>query len=168
MARVYQFTVDRTWQGQALPPSEQTRLTVALEVNHAELEWDAPWPSGVVPRQMPGKCWGLWEYSVVEFFLVSEAGPYVEFEFGPAWHWLALYLSGYRVLHSLLDGVDYRYRREGQRWLGRATVALPASHRWCRANAFFIQREGGERRYCAAASAPGEPDFHRQDCYLTL
>lgn len=168
MARVYQFAIERTWHGQALPPTERTQLEVALEADRAELTWDAPWPGGVVPSQLPGKCWGLWEYSVLELFLVSEAGPYVEFEFGPAGHWLALYLSGYRVHQRLLDGVDYRFRRAGQRWLGRATVTLPESHRWCRGNAFFIQREGEQRRYYAAASAPGAPDFHRHDCYLTL
>lgn len=135
----------------------------------AQVTWNAPWPEGPQPPQPPGRCWGLWEYPVIELFLASERGPYVELEFGAAGHWLALYLTDYRVHSQGLDGVGYTWWRSGDRWLGKARLVLPGSHRWTRGNAFLITQEGLSREYLAAAGVPGtKPDFHRLDCYLTL
>ncbi len=133
------------------------------------MRWDAPPMVGPLPSQPPGCCFGLWEYPVLELFLASVQGPYVELEFGPGGHWLAIYLSEYRRRSVYLEGVDYRWWHWGNRWRGRATVTLPASHHWQRGNAFLIQREGGERRYMAAQAPTGSrPDFHQLDSYLLL
>jgi hypothetical protein len=163
------FAIERTWQGELLPPEQQVTLRAVVESEQVQLSWDAPWPSGVLPNEPPGQCWGLWEYSVVELFLASAEGPYVEFEFGPGGHWLALYLTSYRRIAARLDDVQYRWWREGGRWRGEATARLPESHRWGSGNAYFIDGSGEARRYCAASSVHEiAPDFHRRDCYLTL
>ena len=169
VARVRRFVIERTWQGAALASRDNVEMQVVLGTNHAEVTWDAPWPDGPFPSQPVGQCWGLWEYPVVELFLASSAGPYVEYEFGPAGHWLALYLSGYRQVDTLLEGVRYRPSRDADRWRGEASVPLPESHQWVAGNAYFITGQGNDRRYAAASSQPDiAPDFHHRDCYLTL
>lgn len=169
VACVHTFVIERTWEGEPLASSDRVSLSVELERGHARLDWNAPWPVGPIPAEPPGQYWGLWEFSVVEFFLASAEGPYVEFEFGPAGHWLGLYLASYRKISSRLSDVQYRCWREGERWRGHALVALPESHRWQAANAYFLDGHAGARRYCAASSVPNvAPDFHRRDCYLTL
>lgn len=132
------------------------------------MRWSAPWMSGPAPRQAPGPCWGLWEYYVVELFLASEEGPYVELEFGPAGHWLGIAFEHYRSPTRLLADVDYRWWRSGDRWHGRARIDVGMSHRWRRGNAFMIQRHGADRTYAAAHNAlerETKPDFHRGDSY---
>jgi hypothetical protein len=169
VAKVHTFAIERTWQGEALRHDERVVLEAVVASEHALLTWDAPWPRGPVPNEPPGQCWGLWESAVVELFLASAEGPYVEFEFGPGGHWLALYLTSYRRLDRQLSGVHYRWWRDGDRWRGEATVPLPESHRWQSGNAYFIDGDAGSRRYCAASSVHDvAPDFHRRDCYLTL
>lgn len=169
VAKVRTFTIERTWQGKLLDAAQRTAVHATVESERAMFEWDAPWPRAPLPSEAPGELWGLWEYPVVEIFLASVEGPYVEFEFGPIGHWLALYLTGYRHLERRLNGVTYRTRRDGERWRGQADVRLPESHQWCSGNAYFIDGQGQTRVYAAASSVDDvAPDFHRSDCYLTL
>jgi hypothetical protein len=163
------FRITHTWEGRTLAAHERACMQVIWsEAGQTWVRWDAHWPKGPQPSFPPGQCWGLWEYPVIELFLVSAEGPYVELEFGPAGHWLALYLSDYRVRSRLLSPLDYRWWREGDRWKGSVSVVLP-SHQWRRGNAFLIFRNTDQREYCAARSTPGiKPDFHRFEGYLAL
>lgn len=163
------FWIRRTWDGCTLSRQDQTRLQVIWSNDgRTFVRWDAPWLNGPKPGLPSGQCWGLWEYPVIELFLASAEGPYVELEFGPAGHWLALYLLDYRAPSRLLSGVDYRWWREGERWKGCVSVLLP-SHRWRRGNAFLILRHADGREYRAAGGTSGtKPDFHRFEGYLAL
>lgn len=164
------FRIARTWDGRDVQPEARATVGIVWDTcGNLRLRWDAPRMLGPLPRQSPGSCFGLWEYPVLEVFLVSAQGPYVELEFGPAGHWLAISLTEYRRRSEYLAGVDYRWWPWGDRWRGLAAVTLPASHHWQRGNAFLIQRQGTERRYLAAQAGYGSrPDFHRLDSYLLL
>ena len=53
----------------------------------------------VTPLNKPqGRLWQLWEHEVVEIFIAGENGHYLELEFGPWGHYLALTFSGIRQI----------------------------------------------------------------------
>ena len=53
-----------------------------------------------------GRLWGLWEYEVLELFIAGANDEYLELEFGPFEHHLALAFKGERVLKD--DQVELR------------------------------------------------------------
>lgn len=112
-----------------------------------------------------GRVADLWEYDVVECFLVGSDGGYLELELGAGGHFLVLSFRAPRQRsddHAALAlAVAHRAGIEG--W--ESEVLLP----WdlvpadlCALNAFAIA--GG--RYLAHASVPGPvPDFHQPGAF---
>ena len=130
---------------------------------------DAPFHGDPAPPGPPGRRPGLWEFEVVELFLVGSGGRYLELEVGPHGHFLALELEGIRRLSrdDVLPAWECRIA-EG-RWRGELRIGLDrlpvGVDRW---NAFAIHGEGKERRYLAAHPLPGEaPDFHQPERFPT-
>ena len=157
--------IDRTWDGQAAATSESVNLIVRRQGLGLILDVDAPYHGDPLPRVQAGRCNRLWEFEVVEFFLVGPGDRYLELEFGPGGHWLALGFAGVRNVVDPAIAIRYRATLEEPRWSAQARVDAvhlpPRPWRW---NAFAIHGTGAQRRYLAAHAVPGpQPDFHRPE-----
>lgn len=146
-------------------------MQLSCHADTVDVWWDAPWWAEAEPAVPRGRCLDLWRYQAVELFLgtISDAS-YIELEFGPAGHWLALEFSGYRSLRCHHDVSAYEWQQHGQRWAGRAVLRnIPLLSRVCRGNAHFVHRCADGRSHCSAHGDPGRPpDFHRSDLFLPL
>lgn len=70
----------------------------------------APWLMNPAPNAPRGRLWKLWEYEVVELFISGADGHYLELEFGPWEHHLALSFSNVRSLSDdqcVLDKLEF-------------------------------------------------------------
>lgn len=155
--------VAATWDGCPLPSSELVDFSVRLDSECLLVTVTAPFYADPPPPGSGGEMPGLWEYEVVELFLVGEGGHYLEIELGPHGHYLLLLLSGVRQIKKQLPALHCATRISGRNWQGSIHVdrrLLPLPFR--RLNAFAIHGQGGKRRYLAAFPLPGEnPDFHQ-------
>lgn len=167
--------VAATWDGRSLEPDETARVRFRLSPGVLDVWVEAPdhgdppppappvGPSGSTPR--------LWEYEVVELFLVGPKQRYLEIELGPRGHHLALLLRGPRRVER--TGLPLTYAvdppRDG-RWRGHARIDAALVPTPLRAmNAFAIHGVGSARRHLAAAPTGGEvPDFHRLERFLPV
>ena len=152
------------WRGDPLPPNEAVHLTLRPGASHLHLTIDAAFHGDPAPPGPRGRRPELWNHEVVELFVVGSAERYLELEFGPHGHYLALLLAGVRRIERDDLEMEYAARIVGKRWRGVAQVPLawlPAgADRW---NAFAIHGTN-ERRYLAAHPLPGErPDFHQPE-----
>ncbi|MBW2425049.1 MAG: hypothetical protein JRG86_12415 [Deltaproteobacteria bacterium] len=168
MSRV-RFEVAGSWNGGPLAPNEFARIELRAD-RFLELGIDASYHGDPPPSAPPGTTPGLWEFEVVELFLLGEDERYLEIELGPHGHHLVLRLEGRRrVVESGLP-IDFRARRSESHWHGHARVSrdwLPAGLH--AANAYAIHGQGANRRYLAAHPVPGpEPDFHRLEHFAPL
>jgi len=159
------LTIDQTWDGGPIDAAEQVRLSLSRYDGGLQVAVDAPFHGDPSPSTPPGRCDRLWEFEVSELFLVGKAERYLELEFGPHGHYLALQLEGRRQIVNDALAIDYRASIEDGRWSGLAQVPaalLPAT--LCRWNAFAIHGGGNARQYLAAhALAGAKPDFHQID-----
>jgi len=166
-----EIAIARSWDGKSLPETQKTALTVQFASDKLNIEIDAPYHADPPPQTVAGRCDRLWEYEVVELFLVGPDDRYLELEFGPHGHYLGLTLHGVRNVVDAAVPMAYAAQIHGRRWSGRAqldTKQLPGPiERW---NAFAIHGVGAERRYRAAHPLQGaSPDFHRiQDYPATI
>ena len=92
--------VAHTWMSDAA-------LVVDIE---APLHDDAP------PLGAAGSWDGLWDFEVVELFLLGSRERYLELECGPHGHYLVLQLQGPRQVRERGLALDYRVERTGDRW----------------------------------------------------
>jgi len=162
-----QISIDNTWDGQSAHASEIARLTLSAEPGVLRIDVDAPFHADPAPAHPVGPTWGLWDYEVVELFLLGPDGRYTEIELGPHGHHLVLQLHGVRSVTARELPLDYAVRVQGGRWTATARIEralLPPGPR--RLNAYAIHGSGAARRYLAHAPAPGPaPDFHRLDSF---
>jgi hypothetical protein len=140
---------------------------VGLSLQPGGLEIQASLPHQETPR-VPGqptrtRVADLYEYDVVECFLVGEGGRYVEVELGAGGHFLVLSFDAPRVLADAHEDLDptLHFETGTHRW--RSTLLLPAQllpPRVCAANAFVIA--GGHFLAWHPLPGPGaDPDFHQ-------
>jgi hypothetical protein len=162
------LAIEREWDG---APCADARLhgEVMLSLRPGGLEIRASLPHQETPRvpsAPPGtRVADLYEYDVVECFLVGEGGRYLEVELGAGGHFLALSFDAPRVLADAHEdlGPELHFERGTQRW--RSTLQLPAEllpPGICAVNAFVIA--GGH--HLAWHPLPGpraDPDFHQPD-----
>ena len=158
-----ELRIGQTWSGEPLPAEEEATLIQSWEDNDLVLRVEAPLADDPAPKQPPGPVWGLWEYEVVELFLVGEDGRYTEIELGPHGHHLVLRLQGVRRIVEQELPIHFEAMRREDRWTGTARVPrrlLPNPIQ--RLNAYAIRGTGRQRCFMAWSPVPGEePDFHR-------
>jgi len=140
---------------------------VELSLQPAGLEIQASLPHQQIPRlpEQPThtRVDDLYEYDVVECFLVGEGGRYLEVELGAGGHFLVLSFDAPRVLADALEDLDpvLRFEAGTSRW--RSTLTLPGEllpQGICAVNAFVIA--GGHHLAWHPLPGPGaDPDFHQ-------
>jgi len=163
------WEIRRTWDGVEVPASEHVEVRLERGADSCSLEITAPYHGDPAPPAPPGPQPGLWEFEVVELFLVGANERYLEIEVGPHGHHWVLVLEGRRCV--VREGVEIELHVDldlaRARWRAHARLAsdlLPPG--LARANAYAIHGQGGSRRYLAADPVPGpEPDFHRLEAF---
>jgi len=167
---VQSLVVAQTWDGSPASSSDWVKVELALTSTALIVEVDAPFHGDPVPASPAGPTPGLWNYEVVELFLLGDEEQYLEVELGPHGHYLVLELSGRRRVVREHTELDYRAELRGERFVGRAEVPL----HWlplgvARINAYAIHGASDARQYLAWRGAPGhKPDFHRLETFGTL
>lgn len=175
------FEVQGSWDGRPLAQGEFARIEARIDrasgapsetgERHAlEVRVEATYYDDPAPAAPPGSFMTLWEYEVVELFLLGEEDRYLEIELGPHGHHLGLGLAGRRRVVERSIPMDFRVERSGVRWHGEARISLDWLPAGIRAgNAYAIHGQGAARRYLATHPVPGpEPDFHRLECFAPL
>ncbi|PCC66517.1 hypothetical protein SAMN02745121_00755 [Nannocystis exedens] len=165
-----QLVIDRLWDGSPALPAERITLDLRARGGALEIGVDAPYHGDPPPPSPPGSTPGLWNFEVVELFLHAPADRYLELEFGPHGHCLALQLDGVRHVVATVEIAFVAEPPAHGRWRGRAVVPpdlLPPGLARC--NAHGIHGLGAARRYLSALPAGGtRPDFHRPDVTAPL
>jgi hypothetical protein len=162
------IAIERYWNG---APSRDPRLRgeLLLGARTEGLAVEAALPHQGSPR-IPAAPAGsrvanLWEYDVVECFLVGADGGYVEVELGAGGHFLVLGFSAPRRLADAHEALapELGFARSAGGW--RSTLVLPwplVPRELCALGAFAIA--GGA--FLAAHPLPGAaPDFHQPGAY---
>ena len=158
--------ISHTWNGEPISDAERARVDFQRTADgDLTVQIEAPFHGDSAPDALAGAVWGLWEFEVVELFLVGADGRYLEAEFGPHGHHLVLQLAGPREIVAQELPVVYTAEIAEGRWRGEAHIEAPLVP-WpiARVNAFAIHGDGAARRYLAHAALPGpKPDFHQPD-----
>jgi hypothetical protein len=154
------------WDGAPLPA---LRAQVSLSAAP-----DALWvEAGMAHRRAPripdaprgARVEGLWEYDVVECFVVGADGCYFELELGAGGHYLALAFDAPRRRCRDFAGESLACEWESDTEVWRARCRVPRAWLFepvARANAFAIA--GGE--FAVHAPVGGaRPDFHRPHAF---
>ncbi|UJR32611.1 hypothetical protein I4U23_020071 [Adineta vaga] len=172
------FTIRRLWNSTVISNHSPIQITLSSTADRNDLlvEINAPFFNDPAPAMTPpGPFPELWNYEVVELFLLSSStNHYIELEFSPHGHYIVLLLIDQRkTLKQLLPLPDYRVEwLSGNQWIGRALI--PRAHlpgRMDRFNAFAIHGQNATRTYEALYPAPPEstkPDFHRLELFQPL
>jgi len=170
------LTVASTWDGAPLSEAEHARIELTLDDQTLDIAVQAPFFGDPPPPGPAGPTPGLWDYEVLEVFLLGEDERYLEIELSPHGHHLALLLHGRRSVVRSGMPLSFEATRKGEHWRGRAR--LPAD--WLppglnAVNGYTIHGQGGDRRYRAAHpdgraqdEERSEPDFHRLECFGPL
>ena len=164
-ARDVVFRLSKTWNDLNIPAEDYVYIDVKFNSDEIEILIDAPLYNDPKPHTAPGPTDGLWNYEVVEVFLVGDDGQYLELEFGPHGHYLMLWLTQPRKVAERTLSCRYTVSQTNERWTGK--VQFPRAHAPRRIhsyNAFAISGLGRSRRYLAWHPMPGEkPDFHQPE-----
>jgi hypothetical protein len=165
----FRFEVRGTWDGGPLAQGELARVELTLG-DSLEIDVEATAYGDPAPAAPPGRCDGLWEFEVVELFLLGAGERYLELELGPHGHYLALRLEGRRRVVAADLALDFEVVRRGPRWHGRARGSRALVPEGLRAaNVYAIHGAGAARRYLAGSPVPGPaPDFHRIEHFAPL
>lgn len=165
------LSIEYEWDGTLLDILEQVWVELELTdegLHIRSLSWQHDDPEPPTPPDPEKGTWELWNYEVVEVFLVGENGEYTEIEFGPWGHHLVLQLDGPRSIVTKEIPMSYRALEAECRWTGEAFLErqwLP--EKILRVNAFAIRTRNGERQYCCHTPLPGpKPDFHQPDRFV--
>jgi hypothetical protein len=112
---------------------------------------------------------GLWEFDVVELFLVGPGHEYIELELGAGGHWLLLGFDRIRHRSNEFDRFQplVKFEKTDEKmWQSKIVLPWDVIPENTRAlNAFAIL----SGQHLALSPVPGEkPDFHQPDFYPRL
>lgn len=157
------LVIDRLWNGDPAWAAEKSEVCFALGPGGLAVEITARFHGDQAPAVAPGRTDQLWDYEVIELFLANDAGHYLELEFGPQGHFLALQFSGIRQVTRSDIPIVFQAEIRDQEWRGAAQIkTLYLPEKLSRANAYAIHGPRQSRRYLAAFAVPGpHPDFHQ-------
>ncbi len=179
--------IDQTWAGLALSESEQIKIEIDFQSEQRlSIQLQAPYHRNPPPNCPKGATWGLWQFEVVEVFLVWDQDRYLEIEMGPHGHHLILGLDGIRQIRQAFVPVVYQSQIEGDHW--QALLLLDLGHQALKdsfvgqfkwqsmksVNAFAIHQpleKPLDRRYCVAfdvAKINEHPNFHCIDRFMQM
>ena len=159
-----------TWDGFEALKAETASIAVSETPNGLSLKIEAPFHGDPRPTAAVGSLWELWNWEVVELFVVGPNDRYLEIEVGPHGHYLALRLHGERNIVDHGHPLDVSTTVAGERWHGIVNVPteLLPEKPW-RVNGYAIHGTGDERRYLASFPVPGaSPDYHRLACFRAV
>ena len=158
--------IARRWDGAPLPG---LRARVLLSAEREGLRVEAGMAHQRAPRipdaPRGARVEGLWEFDVVECFVVGEDGRYFELELGAGGHYLALAFDAprRRARDFARASLAVEWEQGAEAWRARCVVPrawLPEPI--ARANAFAIA--GGE--FAVHTPVGGaQPDFHRPHAF---
>ncbi|CAG7836504.1 unnamed protein product [Allacma fusca] len=168
------FNITSSWNGRSTVPENEIIEVRFYAPEHTfgvrgfGIDIKAPFYDDPAPSGNPGRFDGLWDYEVVEVFILGNDDKYVELEFGPHGHYLVYQLEGYRNTTSTtqeLHGYSTVINKTEKVWHARAFIAedqLPeGDHSF---NAYAIHGVGKDRVYMALYPNLDEsytsPDFH--------
>ena len=166
------FEVQCTWDGEPLAQQEWARLGVRVDraAGILDVTVEAAYFGDPYPQVPPGSTDRLWDFEVVELFLLGDDAQYLEIELGPHGHFLGLRLAGRRHVIARDMPIDFQVERAESSWQGRARIALDWLPMPIRAaNVYAIHGNGLGRRYLAAHPVPGSaPDFHALEHFAPI
>jgi hypothetical protein len=174
--------IERDWEGRPVPDTDRALVMLSVADGELLVTFDAPYFGDAPPPSAAGSTPQLWEHEVVEVFLADGRDNYLELEFGPHGHYLALELRGVRKI--VRQGMELTYsvhiepatspplespapigRYRGTGRVPMSYLPLPAT----RVNAYLIHGGSDLRCYHAHAPVPGDrPDFHRLENFALL
>jgi hypothetical protein len=160
-----------TWNGIDLHESQIAEAELLSHSGAMTIRIDAPFANDPAPPIPSGRCDGLWNFEVVEFFFVARDHHYLEIEVGPFGHYLVIEHSAIRQRQA--DQIRLHVSntsRHAQRWRTEVSLSHPLFMQPLVAlNAFRISGPEHARSYFAAFPCGGDaPDFHRIDDYPRL
>ena len=167
--------ITKTWNNRSVDPKHYVKIDL-LYLDNLHIKVSSPFyddPSLPDMTKHPGTMDKLYDYEVVEVFLLGENEHYLEIELGPKSQYLVLELQGYRnVTRYPIDLLQYHSKISGHQWSGTAIVPkylLPRNIN--KMNAYAIYGSGVNRTYLALYPAPANnpkytaPDFHRLELF---
>jgi len=173
------YTINKTWENRCITKNDDIHLNFNYvdntETKAKDLEikvlapfYDDPHISDTTSKGSMDK---LWEYEVVEVFLLGSDENYLEIEFGPKGQYLLLQLHGYRnVVKTPLYLDNYGANINGTMWSGN--YIIPSKYippNLFKFNAYAIHGTDPVRQYLALFPTPfgkyENPDFHRLDYF---
>lgn len=112
---------------------------------------------------------GLWEYDVVELFLVGPGHQYLELELGAGGQYLLLGFDSIRRRSQTYEDLDLvvKFEKTAQKtWASEVVLPWAVVPENIRALNAFAYMAG---QYMAYEAVPGkEPDFHQPDVYPSV
>ena len=165
-----QLLVNRVWNG-GEHPDKELHATIDVSASDAgiNIAVSAPWRDDMnIPDAPIGRLDGLWDYDVVELFLVGSDHNYLEIELGAGGHWLVLAFHEIRERSNSYEKLELQVdcNRSEDRWTSSTIIPWEIVPQPVRAwNGFVIARG----QFLAAYALPGEvPDFHQPDHFPSI
>jgi hypothetical protein len=166
------IAINKTWNGEELPIQHHANVMLTMDKGHLMIEIDAPFYDGRRPQTPAGFTDGLWNFDVVELFIVGKKQRYIELEFGPYGHYLGYRFNGVRNKNGVLSEIDYVATIVDNRWHAKAsipqsTLPLKETAGW-RLNGTAIHGATNARVYHSHTTLTGDtPDYHQPDLFIT-
>ena len=165
------FVIGNNWDGVALAEQDKVKIEVHwLENGDLSIGLDAPFANDPKPNCIKTACWNLWDFEVVELFLVGkgEPAPYTEIEISSWGNHLVLQLLGTRnVIAKELPLQIVSLERDETHWTAQAVISkkyLPNGE--LKVNAYRLSGVEPNRHYHVMTPMVGPvPDFHHIEQY---
>jgi hypothetical protein len=157
------FTIQNQWNGDLGFLEDKVDVELLRHPMGLLMTIEAPFYDDPAPPSNKGSFWTLWEYEVVEIFIVGSNGQYLEIECGPHGHYLCLELHDVRQVKRHGMTLDYSAKIQNEKWQGECVIPKellpPPPHS---VNLFAIHGINKDRTYFAWTALSGEtPNFHQ-------